>query len=278
MMEQENNPEQVQESRPLIGHLLRERRISMGLDIEDVVAKIKLSHHQVVALEENDFKALPEIVFLRGFVRSYARLLQMDEQALLAHLPDAQVTQVRTEPNSLETAFPTEKTARRQSVRLLLAALLVVLVIMGFVLWQAKMPHHAAEVVKSDETVMPLTLPNPVASAVPETHDETMPETPPVSNVPAVLAVDVNAEKAAGQASLRLVFDKECWVEIKDKYGKTLSKQVNAAGSELRLDGEAPFDLVIGHAKAVRLFYQDKPVDLDPYVNAGSDVARLTLE
>lgn len=278
MMEQENNPEQVQESRPLIGHLLRERRISMGLDIEDVVAKIKLSHHQVVALEENDFKALPEIVFLRGFVRSYARLLQMDEQALLAHLPDAQVTQVRTEPNSLETAFPTEKTARRQSVRLLLAALLVGLVIMGFVRWQAKMPHHAAEVVKSDETVMPLTLPNPVASAVPETHNEPMPETPPVSNVPAVPAVDANAEKASEQASLRLVFDKECWVEIKDKYGKTLSKQVNAAGSELRLDGEAPFDLVIGHAKAVRLFYQDKPVDLDPYINAGSDVARLTLE
>ncbi len=277
MMEQENNPEQVQESRPLIGHLLRERRISMGLDIEDVVAKIKLSHHQVVALEENDFKALPEIVFLRGFVRSYARLLQMDEQALLAHLPDAQVTQVRTEPDSLETAFPTEKTARRQSVRLLLAALLVGLVIMGFVLWQAKMPHHAAEVVKSDETVMPLTLPAP-ASAVPEINNEPMPETPPVSNVPAVPAVDANAEKAARQASLKLVFDKECWVEIKDKYGHTLSKQVNAAGSELRLDGEAPFDLVIGHAKAVHLFYRDKPVDLDPYINAGSDVARLTLE
>jgi cytoskeleton protein RodZ len=280
MMEQENNPEQVQEGRPLIGHLLRERRISMGLDIEDVVAKIKLSHHQVVALEENDFKALPEIVFLRGFVRSYARLLQMDELALLAHLPDAQVTQVRTEPNSLETAFPTEKTARRQSVRLLLAALLVGLVIMGFVQWQAKMPHHAAEVVKSDETVMPLTLPNPVASAVPESHSEPMPETPPVANLPEASPVSAVAveDKTVGKASLRLVFDKECWVEIKDKYGKTLSKQVNAAGSELRLDGKAPFDLVIGHAKAVRLFYQDKPVDLDPYINASSDVARLTLE
>lgn len=274
MMEQENNPEQVQEDQPLIGHLLRERRISMGLSIDDVVGKIKLAHRQVVALEENDFKALPEIAFLRGFVRSYARLLQMDEQALLAHLPEAQVTQVRTEPNQLETAFPTAKSARRQNVNLLLAALLVVLLIAVFSLWQAKMPHHA--VVKTDATLTttPLPLPAPVLeeSGVPEVPVSSVPVASPVAAVPA----DVNPVHA--MATLRLVFDKECWVEIKDKYGKTLSRQVNLAGSELRLDGEAPLSLVIGHAQAVHLFYKDKPVNLDPYINASSDVARLTLE
>lgn len=285
MMEQENNPEQVQEDRPLIGHLLRERRISMGLSIDDVVGKIKLAHRQVVALEENDFKALPEIAFLRGFVRSYARLLQMDEQALLAHLPQAQVTQVRTEPNQLETAFPTAKSARRQNVNLLLAALLVVLVIAGFSLWQAKMPHHA--VVKPDATLTttPLPLPAPVLeeSGVPEVSVSSVPVASPVAAVPtAPAALSVSAASAVNttdaMATLRLVFDKECWVEIKDKYGKTLSRQVNLAGSELRLDGDAPFTLVIGHAQAVHLFYKDKPVNLDPYINASSDVARLTLE
>ena len=279
MMEQENNPEQVE--RPLIGHLLRERRVSMGLGIDDVVGKIKLSHRQVVALEENDFKALPEIAFLRGFVRSYARLLQMDEQALLAHLPQAQVTQVRTEPNQLETAFPTAKSARRQNVNLLLAALLVVLLIAGFSFWQAKMVHHA--VVKSDTTLTttPLPLPAIEKSSVPEVSVSSVPEVS-VSSVPAASSVTPAVPAAANpvheMATLRLVFDRECWVEIKDKYGKTLSKQVNLAGSELRLDGDAPFTLVIGHAQAVRLFYKDKPVNLDPYINAGSDVARLTLE
>ncbi len=271
MMEQENNPEQVE--RPLIGHLLRERRVSMGFSIDDVVGKIKLSHRQVVALEENDFKALPEIAFLRGFVRSYARLLQMDEQALLAHLPEAQVTQVRTEPNQLETAFPTAKSARRQNVNLLLAALLVVLLIAGFSLWQAKMPHHS--VIKPDATLTttPLPLPALEKSRVPEV---------PVSSVPVAIPVTTTVPGTVNpvheMATLRLIFDKECWVEIKDKYGKTLSKQVNLAGSELRLDGDAPFTLVIGHAQAVRLFYKDKPVNLNPYINAGSDVARLTLE
>ena len=280
MMEQENNPEQAE--RPLIGHLLRERRVSMGLSIDDVVGKIKLSHRQVVALEENDFKALPEIAFLRGFVRSYARLLQMDEQALLAHFPEAQVTQVRTEPNQPETAFPTARSARRQNVNLLLAALLVVLLIAGFSLWQVKMPHHA--VVKPDATLTttPLQLPAPEREEVPQSAPQALPVESAVLSVPVASPVSSAVPAAVNpvheMATLRLVFDKECWVEIKDKYGKTLSKQVNLAGSELRLDGDAPFTLVIGHAQAVRLFYKDKPVNLDPYINASSDVARLTLE
>ncbi len=282
-MEQENNQAQVQEDRPLVGHLLRERRVSMGLGIDDVVSKIKLSHRQVVALEENDFKALPEIAFLRGFVRSYARLLQMDEQALLAHLPEAQVTQVRTELNQAETEFPTAKSARRQNVNLLLAALSIVLVIAGFSLWQARMPHHAAKPEKqaSDASLVETPLPLPEQaleeSGVPEAPVSSVPVASPVATEPTAPAVPaVNTTDA--MATLRLVFDKECWVEIKDKYGKTLSKQVNLAGSELRLDGDAPFTLVIGHGKAVHLFYKDKPVNLDPYINASSDVARLTLE
>ncbi len=282
MMEQENNPESAAAEKPLIGHLLRERRESMGLDIDDVVAKIKLSHGQVVALEENDFKALPEIVFLRGFVRSYARLLQMDERALLEHLPTVQVSEVKIEPDQFEAEFPTARSARRQSVNLLLAALLVVIVILGFVLWQSKVPHHAN--VKPSETTLtttPLVLPKPeidAASSVQAASSVPASQSAPLSVEPAASAVvpAVSVDHVAG--TLRIVFDKECWAEIKDKYGRTLSRQVNSAGSELRLEGDAPFAVVIGHAQAVHLYYKDKPVNLDPYINSTSDVARLTLE
>ena len=284
MMEDENNPST--DDKLSIGHLLRERRESLGLSIDDVVDKIKLARRQIVALEENDFMALPETAFLRGFVRSYARLLQMDERTLLSVLPDAQVTQVRTEPLQTETLFPTEKTKNRQNVNLLLAALVIVLVIMGFVFWQARVPHHAAKVVQPDASLvtMPLTLPEPVveSSGVPETPESGASGELPKSDVsaqmvPAALPA-IKPVVAASGAVLRLVFDKECWAEIKDKFGKTLSRQVNPAGTELNLEGEAPFTLVIGHAATVHLYYQGKPVDLDSYVNAGSDVARLTLE
>ncbi len=282
MMAQENNPsmDTTQDDKPSIGHLLRERRVSMGLSIDDVVGKIKLAHRQIVALEENDFQALPETAFLRGFVRSYAKLLQMDEQALLAVLPDAQITQVRTEPLQFETPFPTEKSARSQNVNLLLAALVIAFVIIGFALWQTRAPHHAAQPRDASLVMTPLPLPEPVleSSGVPEAPESGASEALPKSEVSAAAMPVVKPVVPEPGAVLRLVFDKECWAEIRDKSGKTLSKQVNPAGTELNLEGEAPFTLVIGHAASVHLYYQGKPVDLASHINAGSDVARLTLE
>jgi cytoskeleton protein RodZ len=79
-------------------------------------------------------------------------------------------------------------------------------------------------------------------------------------------------------AALRLVFGDESWVEIKDKEDKVLLSQVNPSGSELRMNGQSPFALVIGRAASVRLYYRGKQIDLTPHINAATEVARLTLE
>jgi cytoskeleton protein RodZ len=284
MMEQENNPEMStapdDKTVPSVGHLLREGRERMGFSVDDVVAKIKLAHRQIVALEENDFQALPETAFLRGFVRSYAKLLQMDAEPLLDALPGAEVAQIV--PLQVEAPFPTAKSARRQNVNLLLAALLVALVIAGFSVWQGRAPHPVVQVTQPDAALVETPLPLPEqaeildASGVPEAGV-------PESAVPVVVAAERTVAVSAtvsteSAAVLRLAFDRESWAEIKDKYGKTLSRQVNSPGTELRVEGAAPFTLVIGHAAAVHLYYREKPVDLTSYINAGSDVARLTLE
>jgi len=85
-------------------------------------------------------------------------------------------------------------------------------------------------------------------------------------------------DTAAQTITLRLVFDEESWTEVKDKDGNTLSARVHAPGSEMRLHGQAPLALVIGHALSVHLFKNGEPVDLTPYINSSSEVARITLE
>ncbi len=252
-----------------VGRQLREARERLGMSVEEVVAKIKIAQRQIVALEADDFQSLPETAFMRGFVRSYAKLLQLDAQPLLDALPGAQPAIVETP--QVNAPFPSEKTLRQQNINLLLAALLVSLLIAGFVYWQSSTvyaPPVATEIAVSEVASVPLTL-----ASQPEILDA---ESAAVSAPVAVL----EAASATAQAvsTLRLVFDKESWAEIKDQSGKTLSRQVNLAGSELNLEGVAPFTLVIGHAAAVHLYYRDKPVDLSAYVNASSDVARMTLE
>lgn len=293
MMEQlpENNAVdaavQDEATMPSVGQQLRAARERLGLSIEDVVAKIKLASRQIVALEEDDFQALPETAFLRGFVRSYAKLLQIEAQPLLDGLPGAVVAKVIVDMPQVEAPFPSEKTARRQNMNLLIAALIVALLIVGFSVWQNYSPQAPVAVPDASPETSPdaamVTTPLPLPEQ-PEILDASgiaealVPESAvAASAVQAVSAVPALAGDKPPTA-LRLVFDKESWAEIKDRSGKTLIRQVNPAGSELRVEGVAPFTLVIGHAASVHLYYREKPVDLTSYVNATSDVARMTLE
>jgi cytoskeleton protein RodZ len=80
----------------------------------------------------------------------------------------------------------------------------------------------------------------------------------------------------AGAAPLRFVFDKESWIEVRDRSNKVIFSQRNAVGSEQQVAGEGPFSLVIGYAPGVRLFWRGQPIDLAPHTRG--DVARLVLE
>ena len=81
---------------------------------------------------------------------------------------------------------------------------------------------------------------------------------------------------AAGVAEIKLDFDDESWVEIKDGTGAVIFSRLNPAGAEQVVTGAAPLDVVIGNARSVRLTYRNKPVDLAPHTRV--DVARVRLE
>ncbi|MBC7945497.1 MAG: helix-turn-helix domain-containing protein [Burkholderiales bacterium] len=68
------------------GQRLAAAREARGLSIEDVVRHTKLSRRQVMALESDAHDQLPGPVFVRGFMRNYARHLQLDPAPLLATL------------------------------------------------------------------------------------------------------------------------------------------------------------------------------------------------
>jgi cytoskeleton protein RodZ len=69
-----------------IGQILQEERQARGLTLQEVseTTKIKLQH--LKALEKNQFDRLPASPFVKGFIRSYARVLDLDVKPLLALL------------------------------------------------------------------------------------------------------------------------------------------------------------------------------------------------
>lgn len=66
-----------------IGEILRQARETQGLSLEQVASLTKIQEPYIKALEEEDFEALPEQIFTKGFVRTYSRSLGIDEDDAL---------------------------------------------------------------------------------------------------------------------------------------------------------------------------------------------------
>jgi cytoskeleton protein RodZ len=74
-----------------IGQLLAEARIAQKLSIKQVASKIHIRQRYLIDLEEGYLSDLPGRVYILGFIRNYARLLQLDGEELIrrvSELPD----------------------------------------------------------------------------------------------------------------------------------------------------------------------------------------------
>ncbi len=252
-----------------VGVALRQAREQLGLSVANVANRLKFAPRQIEALEAEDFARLPEMAFVRGFVRSYAKLLQLDPVPLLAVLPHAQ-TALPLETAAMEVPFPDVYAERRHNI-MWLAAGLAVAVALGLFVWL-----HDRAPVTPQLTVETLVLPDLVlqpASVVAVTPLAA----PAASAADAPVPVPADADQAGVNVStIRLVFDEDSWVSVTDKDGQVLLAQLNLSGSERRRNGLPPLSMVIGNASGVRLYYQGKQVNLAPHNKGG--VARLTLE
>jgi len=65
-----------------LGSLLKQERERRGLSVRDVMDATKISRRNLNALEDGEVKLLPHPVYLKGYVRNYARLVGLDPEPL----------------------------------------------------------------------------------------------------------------------------------------------------------------------------------------------------
>jgi cytoskeleton protein RodZ len=67
-----------------IGETLRAARRQQGVTLADAAAETRVRESYLTALEAEDFAALGGDVYVKGFLRSYARFLRLDPEPLIA--------------------------------------------------------------------------------------------------------------------------------------------------------------------------------------------------
>src|SRR5271154_3813183 len=112
-------------SKPFGEHLKREREMR-GVSLEEISAATRIAPRFLAALESEQWELLPGGVFNRGFIRSVARYLGLDEDSLVAEY--ALETRGRPEPGVV--ADPPEE-ADRNWMRVFVVVVLALLVVAG---------------------------------------------------------------------------------------------------------------------------------------------------
>jgi len=283
------------EPAPSVGKTLREARLAQGLSIADVAAGIKFAPRQVEALEAEDYAHLPELAFVRGFVRSYARLLHIDEVALLNELPLAHNKLTAFQKDLADVPKSAMQSTRRVNVAWLSAAFGLA-VILGLGVWLLKekpvskmiLPSHVAAILMKPATSAvvatsvvvapaPIVPASSVSVSVPKKVAPKKAEPQKLEELPEVPPKEVRkVAPRLTSGSIHLVFDVESWTEISDAEDTSLLKQINQPNTERWLDGVRPFSLLIGNASGVHLYFEGKEINLSDFTKG--QVARLTLE
>jgi cytoskeleton protein RodZ len=261
------------------GRMLAQLRTERQLSIADVAQRLKYGARQIEALEAEEFDKLPGATFVRGMVRGYAKLLDTDPQLMLDEL-DQRYVPGEIDLDLRDKGIPFVHSGKRGTRAYLAFSVLALVVVAGILYeWRAGAFPWARFASNTSPPQKESKVPPVVQPAAPLAERE-VPAAPaaPSISVPETPAAQAQQPSGGGggEGRIRLEFDRESWVEIRDRDGKTLMSQLNPAGSRRVVIGRRPLSLVIGSGAAVRLTYNDKPVDLKPYIQI--EVARLTLD
>lgn len=150
-----------------LGEALSAARKAKKLTQQDVSNNLRLSIKQITDIENNEFSALPQPM-IRGFIRNYARLLELDAEPLLesyrARVPDKAPKSVSVQSSMYEVVSGKES---QPWLKYILGSILILLFLLSWVFYMDYMPKPvkpAAE--KPTETVV--SAPQPTEIALPE--------------------------------------------------------------------------------------------------------------
>jgi cytoskeletal protein RodZ len=118
---------------PALGEEFRSAREARGLSLSDVAERLHIRGVYLAAIEDEDWKAIGAPVYVRGFMRTYARFLGLDAEAAVSRFTQAAGAPAPSTTPRLIEERPREPdpsgSSGRPSVVAMLAVLLAVAVV-----------------------------------------------------------------------------------------------------------------------------------------------------
>lgn len=271
------------------GVRLKQQREQRGITLEEISATTKIGTRMLVALEQDHFDQLPGGIFNKGFIRAYARCLDLDEdQAIADYLvatgtpppdkdKDKDRDRDRRSDGLSESSFDLHAESERRDSNLPWGtfAILLLLIALGFAGWG----FYSREARKNVRKLLP-----PVAASKTAVASPNLVSTTPVSNQP-VAAHPVSAQLTTPSPtarplavpkplSLRITLHSDSWLFVTSD-GREILQGSFTAPTEKTIHATKEIVVKAGDVGALDFEFNGKTL---PAQGANGEVKILTFD
>jgi cytoskeleton protein RodZ len=284
----------------LPGDLLRHKREQAGLTLGRASELSHIKPAVLAAIESGETADIAS-VYLKGYVRNYARFLGVDLASI-----EQSLQHLRGSEPLVQSVFTLPSARGRTEKWLKASSYLAATAVIAALVWQ--FTHEAVRFSQRDSELAS-TAAAPTEAADQGVGESAAEKRPAKSHLNASIAsmelierhqelggkavaeqawaaiggqadgdepvADPWAESQAGARRLAITTSADTWIEIHDGEGDQLELDLIRGGSQREYRGPGPFRVMIGRASAVVLSLDGEAVDLGPYTRG--NVARLTL-
>ncbi len=261
--EQKFNFEKAQQ----LGSILKNKREELNISIGEVAERLKLTTKQIEYIENGEYESLPEPVFVRGFLRGYARFLNLDDSEITMQIDEVIPSLRKAASESMVRPGDKSINYQQQEVpksfpKAIPFALAAVVLVSGILIWQNK----TAESSDDNDVIASLEITEAQAS-VPNGNVLVIPmdslEASGLAASDNVASDNAASDSAVTSNGLVVKVRYRSNLSVTDSEGKVIHSGIVAANSEHQFtDGKPPYDVRIGYGSGSTIQYGGEEVDL----------------
>ena len=303
----ENNTPQNTEASETVGEILRNKREEIGLSLDEITEKLNLDSNLIELLENNDFEKFKVETYLKGYLRAYSKLLGIDGDRIIKLYKESNPEK---EPEILPDVKPKkQKNSSDRSVKLF-SYIIGLSIVLSMLIWYQKNITIKPDANNNNIGNIELNKNNKINGVDTSykiiTHSDYWQW--PIDNIPdryrdsgendnsksvknekikdnikenviqeEVLETEESPIYETQQSADTVVLNLrgDSWIEIYDREGNRLFLDLARSGKNYIINGDSPFDILLGAANEVSVEFNGSLVNIEPYIRYG--IARFTL-
>ena len=275
------------------GFILTEARKSKNYSVDNICEHLKIPKNVISAIEASNIEALPAPTYTQGYIRAYAKFLEIAEDDLLVMYNEAVPHELASalKPRSSLPGEASSQSPLVKMVTMLLIAGGVAAVLYGSIqYYQEKADVMENQLESKERGFTGNSLDSPGSNRLDIQQDKGITEDDETAMESSDLLVSQDPESQLESAQttadsseevvskqdesipqddvINILAEQGAWMEVRDATRARLLYNMVPSGSSKVLQGKGPFRISMGNARSTRVLINDIEIDFTRYISS----------